>query len=101
MASQQILQSLMDDYNLGEIITIIFCHSTKFSFRNQHLVEQIELDLVRATAIRNSSPKHFTATDINALPSPVSAPKHIALSHALPCTSINVPYVIRSIRQRK
>lgn len=36
----------MDGYSMEEIITIItFPHSTKFSFRNKHLVEQIEPDL--------------------------------------------------------
>lgn len=59
----------MDGYSLEEIITIItFPHSTKFSFRNKHLVEQIEPDLSRATVIRNTLPKHFTATEINAPP---------------------------------
>lgn len=65
----------MDDYNLEEIMTIIFCHYTKFSFRNKHLVEQIEPDLVRATAIKNTTPKPFRGTGINALPSPVSIPQ--------------------------
>lgn len=65
----------MDDYNLEEIITIIFCHSTKFGFRNKHLVEQIEPDLAREKATTNTAPKPLTATGINALPSPVSIPQ--------------------------
>lgn len=59
----------MDGYSLEKIITIItFPHSTKFIFRNKHLVEQIEPDLSGATVIRNVLPKHFTATEIHAAP---------------------------------
>lgn len=50
------------------IMTITFPHSAKFSFRNKHLVDQIELDLSGITDVRNTLPKLFAGTEINTTP---------------------------------
>lgn len=77
----------MDGYSLEEIITIIsFPRSTKFSFSNKHLIEQIDPDLSGATLIRNTLPKHFTAMEIHAPPqTQCKSPKNTQVFQMLLC----------------